>query len=102
LLIIFFREWESIISNYRGSRPLKNWWEYVQWLQKAYSQDAEHEVLLKTCERCFALFGQKDEYRNDDTYIRIWLTYVNSFFFFFFFFLLDYLFILFLCLILFD
>lgn len=80
-------EWESIIANYRGSRPLKNWWEYIQWIQRAYAKsDPEHKFLQDTIERCFKSFGTRDEYRNDDTYIRIWLTYVSFSLFSFYYF----------------
>jgi len=61
--------------------PLREWREYVAWLQQAYASGARADLLVDALERA-TRFIKSDaallaRYRNDPEYVKLWVAYVS-------------------------
>ncbi|PRP89065.1 hypothetical protein PROFUN_02343 [Planoprotostelium fungivorum] len=70
------QEWEEKIRDYAGSDPLLVWQRYIQWTQQTSTSGKKTEV-IQLLERCTQEFKDREEYKNKERYIRIWITYAD-------------------------
>ncbi|ETO29875.1 putative protein kinase, partial [Reticulomyxa filosa] len=83
-------EWEKYVEG-KGEEDLKEknneekeielerWIKYMNWIKVNYpTMDNAESKLNQVLERCCKKYQEKEKYRNNKKYIKIWLEYINT------------------------
>ena len=58
-------------------RFFTNFYSYIRWIQQSYPDGGKSE-LKSVLERCTSTFKDSLQYKNDERYVYIWLTYADT------------------------
>jgi hypothetical protein len=65
------------IEEYEGPDPLEKWLEYIKWTKDTFSSGGKSSELLPLLEKCTREFHDKELYRDDIRYLRVWIMYAD-------------------------
>ena len=60
------------------SAPIPTWLEYIEWIQGEIEEGRKSDQdLFKQIEKCCKTLEKEEHYRNDKSYLRLWITYAD-------------------------
>jgi len=65
----------SATSNSNMTDPLAVWVKYIKWMQETHPSG--NTELLELFERCTRQFKDDERYKNNETYLKIWIGYAD-------------------------
>lgn len=69
---------EKKLNSCEIEAKLSIWLEYIQYVQEEIDQENKTEQdLLKAIEKCCFSLEKEQHYKNDKTYLRLWITYAD-------------------------
>jgi hypothetical protein len=75
LSVGYFRQHEATIQAYSGEDPLSPWLKYIRAVRDELPNDQKEQFEL--LEACARHFKSTSHYRNDQRYIKVWISYAN-------------------------
>jgi hypothetical protein len=70
-------ELERRVAEYSGDNPLSPWLDYITWIQQTNVVSEGRAALISALERCTATFQDTARYRDDEAYLKVWITYAD-------------------------